>query len=197
MAGDGFIGFRPLPKRIDIVGPREQGVNYIGMAEAQLCILEDQMRLFGQNTGTRTMQMPDGTVVEVFKNAGMAQVKITTKGQKKGSSGGQACWCGCHVSIGYIRNVVDHGCPDMTDWTPGETWPITYDVEICKQKDLYTLLLHMLPMGFTTYRNGQKVMVVYDPGSSPYVPNANQGCNIVTCRITNVNETHPQWLDAS
>ena len=32
MAGDGYRGFRPIPKRVEVVGPREQGVNYIGMA---------------------------------------------------------------------------------------------------------------------------------------------------------------------
>ena len=192
-AGKGYVGYRPIPKRIDIVGPRVAGMNYIGMAESQLCILEEQMRLFGQNIGSRTIRLPNGDIIEAWKNAGMAGVKITTSGATRRQAASASCFCACHVATGFIQNS-DHGCPDMTGGTPGETWPPTYNVLVCKTETMYVMILNALPMGFTAFHDQQKVMVIFkpDPGS-PYVPNIKQGCHMVACRISNITENHNKF----
>ena len=52
-------------------------------------------------------------------------------------------------------------------------------------------------MGFTPYKNGQRVLVVFEPEpiSKHYVPNTGQGCAMIRCRITNITDMHKKFYE--
>jgi hypothetical protein len=185
----GYSDLRFIPRRIDIVGPREKGLDYVGMGNSQLKILEQQMALGGQTVGSRTVRVND-CVIECWKSMEMAGVKITTSGGGGEEEKKRKCFCACHVAIGYVQNNrVD--CYDFTDIDK------TYKVVICKSKYKYTLIEGAVPMGFTPYKNGQKVLVIFEPDNinDPYVPNQMQGCHMIKCRISNITESHQKYYE--
>ena len=109
----GYSDLRFIPRRIDIVGVREKGVNYIGMANSQLKILEEQMSLGRQTVGSRTVRVND-CVIECWKSMDMAGVKITVLGGGEAGAEKQKCFCACHVALGYVQSH-RHSCREMQE----------------------------------------------------------------------------------
>jgi hypothetical protein len=182
----GFTGIRPIPKKIEIIGDKDKGINYVGVAESQLKILENDMALGEQTIGIRTVNI-DNFIVEAWKTLDMCGVRITIRGAGEEKKQREKCFCTCHVAIGYVQNH-RHACYDYTD-----LWK-TYDVIVCNKEDHYILIKNVMPMGFTTFRNGEKVLVVFEPDTGEeYIPNIKQGCNMIHCRITTVRETHNKF----
>ena len=192
----GYSGHRKIPRKIAIYGNRDKGQNYIGMADSQLCILENLMATGRQTVGSRTVKLEDGHIVEAWRSMNMSGVNIYTPDQEPETEPhGHQCFCTCHVATGYIVQYANHDCPDMSGGWPGRSYPKYYDVRVCERKTEYVLIQNVLPMSLSSYRNGQEVLVVFQPATGePYVPHRNQGCDVITCRLTDILETHDRYF---
>ncbi len=196
-----FSDLRIIPRRIDIVGPRSKGIDYIGIANSQLKILENEMEIANRgkselakiHIGSRTVRLDNGCVVECWTNMNMSGVKITTVGGgEEAVEEKKRCFCTCHVTIGYVQNS-RHACYDFIGIDPEK---IKYDVLICKKENRYSLLQNVIPMGFTPFFDGQRVLVVFQPEEGKeYVPDTKQGCSMIKARISNVEDLHRRWYE--
>ena len=196
-----FSDLRTIPRRLDIVGSRDKGIDYIGMANSQLKILEDSLDLSNKgkpeyakiNIGSRTVRLNNGCIVEAWTNMNMSGVKITTPGgEPTTEEEKKRCFCTCHVATGYVQ-YSRHACYDFIGVDPEK---IKYDVLVCKTEHRYALLQNVLPMCFMPFVDGQRVLVIFEPEEGKgYTPNAKQGCHMIKARISNVKDIHRRWYE--
>jgi hypothetical protein len=184
-----------IPTKIVIIGDVDVGQMYIGIAKTQLAILEGLMKYQNLNEGHRTVKFHNKVVVECYSSFGFHEVRIHVtgvEGYREGvevSRKKQKCFCACHVATGYIINH-RHACYDFTNLDK------MYDVLVCKHKRYYVLLQNMRSLGFTPYKNNEKVLLVYQPEvGHEYIPFKGQGCSMVHCRISNIKETHRRFYE--
>jgi hypothetical protein len=191
----GFSGQRKVPRRIDIIGPRDKGMDYIGRAESQLKILENQMDLaeksgYKQPIGTRTTRYPWG-VIEAWKTHDLCGVKITTFDlDGKPSKLKRVCFCGCSLTSGKITSKKDMPCcfTHMAFQT--------YDVEICKKETMWVILSGIYASDFTYYNTDDMVLVAVMPDSYTQGYQITDGCNFKTSGVIvgHANYLH-KWKD--
>jgi len=133
------MAYRKVPKKTVILGDVAKGKQYIGQADSQLNILQNQMRFQKIQQAWRTVRLAKDVVVECFSGFNLSEVRIHAAPLPTGKSAlseTRRCFCDCCAAIGKIvsaRDVEDEG------WLPNRGLDYFYDVEIC-QKSKYTLL---------------------------------------------------------
>lgn len=193
----GYTGVRPVPKKIEIIGERAKGVDYIGIADSQLRILENQMSLGNRTTGTRTVRMGHA-VIEAWKCNDLCGVRITTTGGDRVKKKGRKCFCGCSMAGGRILNRIDSPCCfSYLDF-------LQYDVEVCKKSDRYILMQNIYASDLTLYQQDEKVLLAWMPFSNGMAFDTrsnNNGCNITlsdemeSCLIVGRRHNLIKWVD--
>jgi len=191
-----------IPSKLSIYGNFHIGNLYVGAAKEQMRKLKRSMKRDANtcpslNESCSTTHPSPGVVIECWASFSLSEIKITVKGKKEAGEElnekykKEKCFCACHVAIGYVQNK-RHACYDFTDLD------VVYDVVVCKNKNFYSLIENAIPMGFTPYKNGEKVMVIFEPElGEEYIPDINQGCHSIHCRITNIKETHLKFTEDS
>jgi len=195
-----LIGFRKIPRRLDITGNVNAGKMLIGRANSVLSFVEQRvarahkMGLDKFQQDHQTVKMTDGSVIEVWSSFGESHIHIHVP--HKGGPAGKVdleCYCNCHLAVGQIVGPRRRACYDYFD----PTW--TYDVEVCNLEGTYRyiLLSGVLPMLMRPYKVGQVVLIVFepDPLTANYTEPSREACSMVSCRISHIAHSEPRFRE--
>jgi len=195
-----LIGFRKVPRRLDITGNIHAGEMLLGRASSMLISVEkkidraQKMGLDKFKQEHQTRRMSDGSVIEVWSSFGESHVHIHVP--HRGGAPRRKdleCYCNCHLAIGQIVGPKRRGCYDYFD----PTW--TYDVEVCNLEGTYryVLLSGVLPMLMRPYRVGQLVLVVFepDPLTGDYTVPSREACSMISCRISHLAHSESKFKE--
>lgn len=188
----GYRGYRRVPKKIEIIGDVVKGKTFIGIANSQLKILEQQMSYQNLKQSHRTIKV-QGIVIECWSCFNLQGIKITVTGGggKKGDTY-NLCYCNCHLAHGYIINN-RVSCYEPFDYSYSNYSP-TYDVEVCNREDHYVLITEALPLFGRPFYDGEKVLVLFEPDdiNDPYIV-GKQGCDMIKARITTLFDKEKRY----
>jgi len=156
----GYIGYRKVPRKLVIVGDVNTGKKFLGEADSQLRILEQQMTFQGLKQGYRTIKPCSKVIISCWSCFSIQGVVISIKGGKKlPEEILRECWCNCNFSIGQVI--------ELTGGLGGETveeldtYSIkTYSVKACNRKEIYLLYENVIASDFTVYTSGQVVILM-------------------------------------
>ncbi len=127
-----------IPRKIVVVGNRDYGLRFLGEAQSQLAILENQMKFQNLSQGVRNIKLNDNIHIECWSCFSAQGIKIITVGvpeeipipelEKK-------CWCGGCFTYAKIIQKNPSQIPETNILIR-----IQYDVEFCTKDNDYILL---------------------------------------------------------
>ncbi len=193
----GYSGYRKVPRKVVVVGNVKEGKKLIGAADGQLRILEQQMSFQDLKQGARTIKLRPGVVIECWSCFTLQGVKITVNtgiGKPIERIEWVECFCGCHISQGFVIGVDKQLC--CYDF---ELRTTTYTVSVCVKKEpphyMYVEMQNTPSAGFSPIEIGQPVVLAWTPPAIEYEENPNKGCamakdSCVILDIPTIEEHH-------
>lgn len=162
---------KKVPRTIIISGDQEKGVSLIGFADAQLKILENEMRFQRLKQGHRTVRVDQQSVVECWSCFALQQVTIHVDpaGGKPKKKREWQCFCNQCLSVGRVLRINNGVAGQAEETFCGFAWEIyperyycteeiTYDVELCVNGNLYILAMNSMPTDHTPHCPGDIVL---------------------------------------
>ena len=148
-----------IPCKITPEGDKDCARHFIGAAQSQLRILENEMSFLNLKQGIRRVRLNPRVTVKAIVCFDLREViiyclPIGREGEKELA---QECFCCCCWAMGFIIGYTeeehicdDEGCNDCE---------IRYDVRVC-QKNRYSLFQGCIPTDFAHYQIGEQVFVI-------------------------------------
>jgi len=184
-----------VPTKVTVSGDVEKGKSYIGLAQSQMNILENQMQFQGLKQSSRTVKYSNGLVIECWSCFSLRQVTVFYPGGERfQEEKGKLCFCNCHMSVGQVRYQPNHNAYS-------HMIPTTlYDVLLCYNKERFTFLKNIPSAGFHKYLSGPLIidpitnkrsfgwgepvllLADFEKVDGAY-QEAQVGCGLVKCRI--------------
>jgi hypothetical protein len=176
------MAYRRVPKRIVITGDVDRGKTYIGQADSQLNILQNQMQFQNLKQGWRTVRLADDVVVECWSCFSLSAVRIhvTPSRYVDEKREREEKWCLCFPC--FASGVIEKVFPEEAtedDLINGVRF--TYDISVCTGS-AYVLFkdFKIRSAGWGKYYNGQLVWVSLDIMSIDSIPRC---CEDTKCLI--------------
>lgn len=127
---------RKVPKKIVLLGDIAEARRYIGVADSQLAILEEQLMISPLNLKQGRRVYRAGHIeIECIKILNITTVVITAATRKaergKAAELYKECFCNCNFATGIVLDYFDE-----------LRWPdpnARYSVEACNKKNIYVL----------------------------------------------------------
>lgn len=180
-----------IPAKIVITGDVVRGRGFIKFAKEQLNILERLMSFQGLNEGVRTVKPYPGVVVECWSSFSLHEVRIHVEPGKGGD-------------VSVSEEDKKQRCPEFQCYTVGyivgpteglnmDTPERRYDVQICRLRSMYVLLMACKTSDFATYEPDEQVLVHKVWATFPCCLNPDG--DYVGFNITPLVCSHPRWIN--
>lgn len=158
------MAYRKVPKKIVVTGDIDRGRTYIGQADSQLNILQNQMRFQNLDQGWRTVKLAEDVVVECWSCFSLSAVHIHATppkpAEKKKEELIRECLCLPCFTAGIVEKVYPE---EVTEDDLIKGVRFTYDISVCNDT-LYILFkdFRIRSAGWEQYYAGQAVWVALD-----------------------------------
>jgi hypothetical protein len=157
------MAYRKVPKKIIITGDIDRGKTYIGQADSQLNILQNQMRFQNLKQGWRTVKLADDVVVECWSCFSLSAVRIHVVPAgpevEKLEEEKKKCLCFPCFAFGVIEEITTEYNTQQLE----NGYRYYYNVSVCDD-DTYVLFENysIKSAGWERYHAGQYVLVSVD-----------------------------------
>jgi len=177
------MAYRKIPKKIVILGDITKGKQYLGQADSQLNILQNQMSFQNLQQSWRTVRLAKDVIVECFSGFNLSEVRIHAtplKPLEPSLEPERLCFCNCCVAIGRIKSSYSIR-PD--GWLPRVDDKYYYDVEVC-QKRAFLLIENIWSTDHFQHREDDLVLLT----ARPYLEDESQAVDFIDVEICD-------WID--
>jgi len=150
--------YRKVPKKIVITGDIDRGKTYLGQADSQLNILQNQMRFQDLQQGSRTVKLADDVVVECWSCFSLSAVHIHVvpgAGKEAEKKEEKECFCFCNVAVAIVTEAPDGA--DDADYVPDQD--AVYSVSVCSE-NRYVAYEDIKSLDFFPHTVGDIVLVL-------------------------------------